>query len=218
MAHRPHVDLVAGQRRHRRVGDIPAEGLRQYQRNGAGHQHREEEQARPRVLADPAQDAHRARRAVAALLRDHALQGVAGIAAGVFTFLQPSVTPPTLLPIVAVWALVTGTLDQLVEAGWVKPAGRRDTPGRPVTWVTTPATLVVISSLRSIEPLPSLEPVESAVRILPGTLTELKIGSLVLPKKLSTPESSEFFRLRVVSFSTVALSVILTLTVRMSPT
>ncbi|MFP6741641.1 MAG: SMC-Scp complex subunit ScpB [Alphaproteobacteria bacterium] len=30
-----------------------------------------------------------------------------------------------------------GTLDILLEAGWIKPRGRRQTPGRPVTWVTT---------------------------------------------------------------------------------
>lgn len=30
-----------------------------------------------------------------------------------------------------------GTLDLLLETGWVQPKGRRETPGRPVTWVTT---------------------------------------------------------------------------------
>ena len=38
-------------------------------------------------------------------------------------------------------ALGQGTLDMLVEAGWVAPKGRREAPGRPVTWVTTPAFL-----------------------------------------------------------------------------
>lgn len=31
-------------------------------------------------------------------------------------------------------ALGRGTLDQLLEAGWVRPMGRRRTPGRPMTW------------------------------------------------------------------------------------
>lgn len=31
-----------------------------------------------------------------------------------------------------------GTLDVLMEAGWVKPAGRREVPGRPVIYATTP--------------------------------------------------------------------------------
>lgn len=34
-------------------------------------------------------------------------------------------------------SLSKGTLDTLLEIGWVKPKGRRRTPGRPVTWGTT---------------------------------------------------------------------------------
>jgi segregation and condensation protein B len=30
-----------------------------------------------------------------------------------------------------------GTLDALIEAGWVRPAGRREAPGRPLTYATT---------------------------------------------------------------------------------
>ncbi len=35
-----------------------------------------------------------------------------------------------------------GTFDILLEAGWIRPAGRRPTPGRPVTWGTTDEFLV----------------------------------------------------------------------------
>ncbi len=31
-----------------------------------------------------------------------------------------------------------GTLDVLIEAGWIAPAGRRQLPGRPLTYATTP--------------------------------------------------------------------------------
>jgi len=31
-----------------------------------------------------------------------------------------------------------GTLDVLMEAGWARPAGRREVPGRPLTYATTP--------------------------------------------------------------------------------
>ncbi|MGH6720331.1 MAG: SMC-Scp complex subunit ScpB [Alphaproteobacteria bacterium] len=34
-----------------------------------------------------------------------------------------------------------GTLDLLLEAGWIKPRGHREAPGRPVLWVTTEAFL-----------------------------------------------------------------------------
>ena len=34
-----------------------------------------------------------------------------------------------------------GTIDVLMEAGWIRPAGRREVPGRPLTYATTPAFL-----------------------------------------------------------------------------
>jgi len=34
-------------------------------------------------------------------------------------------------------AVNRGTLDVLLECGWIKPGRRRETPGRPVTWVST---------------------------------------------------------------------------------
>jgi segregation and condensation protein B len=34
-----------------------------------------------------------------------------------------------------------GTFDVLLEADWIRPVGRRRTPGRPVTWGTTPGFL-----------------------------------------------------------------------------
>ena len=35
-----------------------------------------------------------------------------------------------------------GTFDILLEAGWIRPVGRRRTPGRPMTWGTTEEFLV----------------------------------------------------------------------------
>lgn len=54
-----------------------------------------------------------------------------------------------------------GTLDQLVEAGWVRPKGRREVPGRPVTWVTTPGFLDQFQ-LGSLDDLPRLDELEAA--------------------------------------------------------
>src|SRR5437868_1955910 len=42
-------------------------------------------------------------------------------------------------------ALARGTLDRLLEASWVRPRGRRDSPGRPLTWATTPTFLAHFS-------------------------------------------------------------------------
>ena len=38
-------------------------------------------------------------------------------------------------------AVARGTLDVLLEHEWIAPKGRRDTPGRPIEWVTTPQFL-----------------------------------------------------------------------------
>lgn len=54
-----------------------------------------------------------------------------------------------------------GTLDLLVGQGWVAPRGRRDAPGRPVTWVTTPAFLDAFA-LASLDDLPRLDELEGA--------------------------------------------------------
>jgi len=49
-----------------------------------------------------------------------------------------------------------GTLDKLLEIGWIKPKGRRQTPGRPVTWVTTESFLEQFG-LESLDALPGIE-------------------------------------------------------------
>jgi len=58
-------------------------------------------------------------------------------------------------------AISKGTLDNLLEAGWIKPKGRRQTPGRPVTWVTTEAFLEHFG-LESCDALPGVEELRAA--------------------------------------------------------
>ncbi len=57
--------------------------------------------------------------------------------------------------------LGTGTLDLLMETGWVRPKGRRASPGRPLLWVTTPAFLVHFG-LDSLGDLPRLDELSAA--------------------------------------------------------
>jgi segregation and condensation protein B len=54
-----------------------------------------------------------------------------------------------------------GTLDVLIEAGWIKPGKRRETPGRPGTWVTTPGFLDHFG-LSSLADLPGVEELKAA--------------------------------------------------------
>jgi len=58
-------------------------------------------------------------------------------------------------------SLSRGTLDQLLEAGWVKPKGRRRAPGRPLTWVTTDEFLGHFG-LDSLSDLPGVEELKAA--------------------------------------------------------
>ncbi len=69
-----------------------------------------------------------------------------------------------------------GTLDVLMECGWVKPGRRRETPGRPLTWVSTTAFMDHFG-LESMNELPGLDELKAsglldrrpAIDTLPGT-------------------------------------------------
>ena len=54
-----------------------------------------------------------------------------------------------------------GTLDLLMEAGWIRPGRRRETPGRPLTWVSTERFLDHFS-LESLRDLPGIEELKAA--------------------------------------------------------
>jgi segregation and condensation protein B len=64
-----------------------------------------------------------------------------------------------------------GTLDTLMEAGWVVPKGRKQTVGRPVTWVTTEAFLLHFG-LAGLADLPGID--------------ELRAAGLIGPRPVST--------------------------------
>ncbi|WP_164116515.1 SMC-Scp complex subunit ScpB [Sphingorhabdus sp. Alg239-R122] len=54
-----------------------------------------------------------------------------------------------------------GTLDVLMEAGWIRPAGRREVPGRPLIYATTPEFLVQFG-LASRRDLPGIDDLKAA--------------------------------------------------------
>jgi segregation and condensation protein B len=54
-----------------------------------------------------------------------------------------------------------GTLDTLMEMGWIKPGKRREVIGRPLTWVTTTAFLDHFS-LEAITDLPGLDDLKAS--------------------------------------------------------
>ena len=72
-----------------------------------------------------------------------------------------------------------GTLDVLMEAGWVRPAGRREAPGRPLTFATTQEFLTHFG-LSSRRDLPGLDDLKAAGLLDPvdSALERLGLESL----------------------------------------
>jgi segregation and condensation protein B len=58
-------------------------------------------------------------------------------------------------------ATSTGTLDVLLESGWIRMRGRRRTPGRPITYGTTEAFLSHFG-LDTVGDLPGVEELKAA--------------------------------------------------------
>ncbi|SEJ08391.1 condensin subunit ScpB [Sphingomonas sp. OV641] len=54
-----------------------------------------------------------------------------------------------------------GTLDVLMDAGWIRPGGRREVPGRPLTFVTTQGFLAHFG-LASRRDLPGMDDLRAA--------------------------------------------------------
>ena len=54
-----------------------------------------------------------------------------------------------------------GSIDHLMEIGWIKPKGRKKTPGRPTTWATTGMFLEHFE-LENIDSLPNKEELKNS--------------------------------------------------------
>jgi segregation and condensation protein B len=66
-----------------------------------------------------------------------------------------------------------GSFDVLLEAGWIKPVGRRRTPGRPTTWGTTPVFLEEFG-LDSLADLPGVDELKAS-----GLLDTRPAGTII---------------------------------------
>jgi segregation and condensation protein B len=81
-----------------------------------------------------------------------------------------------------------GTLDTLMEAGWIMPKGRRETVGRPVTWGTTDAFLHHFG-LGGVGDLPGMDELKAAGLI--GAHTAVSLRETALPQELPVSDSAE---------------------------
>ena len=77
-------------------------------------------------------------------------------------------------------AISKGTLDVLMETGWIAPKGRRETPGRPVTWGTSDEFLIHFG-LDNRNDLPGIEELRAAGLIGPRAMPTLADGGGALP-------------------------------------
>ena len=83
--------------------------------------------------------------------------------------------------------LSRGTLDRLMEAGWVRPVGRRRSPGRPVTYGTSEGFLDHFG-LESVEDLPGVEELKAA-GLLESRPTPVPIGGA--PRETDSEDSGK---------------------------
>ncbi len=83
-----------------------------------------------------------------------------------------------------------GTIDTLLEAGWIMPKGRRETVGRPVTWGTSDSFLHHFG-LGEIADLPGMDELKAAGLIGEPPVVSLRESALppeVIPANAPEPE------------------------------
>jgi len=82
----------------------------------------------------------------------------------------------------------TGTVDALMEAGWIAPKGRRETVGRPITWGTTDEFLHHFG-LASITDLPGMDELRAAGLI--GPRPAMSLHETALPREAAVPAEED---------------------------
>lgn len=89
-------------------------------------------------------------------------------------------------------SLSKGTLDTLLEAEWIKPRGRRRSPGRPLTWGTTEVFLDYFG-LESLSVLPCMEELKAAglLDTRPAVTALGERGLLGSGEEVQSPEEDE---------------------------
>jgi segregation and condensation protein B len=83
-----------------------------------------------------------------------------------------------------------GTIDVLMEAGWVRPAGRREVPGRPLLYATTPDFLAHFG-LASRRDLPGLDDLRAAGLLDPVDLAFDQLGDQAVDSETEVESADE---------------------------
>ena len=90
-------------------------------------------------------------------------------------------------------SLSRGTIDILLEHDWIKPCGRRRTPGRPLTWGTT-INFLDYFGLSDLDDLPGIEELKSAGLLRKGQSIGEVEGHLYStePPEVALSEENEY--------------------------
>ena len=86
-------------------------------------------------------------------------------------------------------AISKGTLDQLLEIGWIRMRGRRKAPGRPVTYGVTEAFLAHFG-LDAVTDLPGLNELKAAGLLDANLPPDFDVPSPVAGEELAPDEES----------------------------
>jgi len=84
-----------------------------------------------------------------------------------------------------------GTLDILFSSGWIIPKGRRNTPGRPATWVTTDGFLNHFG-LAGIDDLPNVDELRAAGLLDREVAPLLPMENSLDPEEARLPDEEAF--------------------------
>ena len=85
-----------------------------------------------------------------------------------------------------------GSIDHLMEIGWIKPSGRKNIPGKPALWITTDLFMEHFG-IENISDLPSKDELKASgfleKRSAIATITD--IANKSLPKEEKEPDDEE---------------------------
>ena len=89
-------------------------------------------------------------------------------------------------------SFATGTLDILLELDWVRPAGRKNVPGKPIQYVTTDEFLSHFN-LQKLSDLPNVEELTSAGLIDSGSIDTAIFGTGKFYKELNNEKKENIY-------------------------
>ena len=89
-------------------------------------------------------------------------------------------------------SFATGTLEILLELNWVRPAGRKNVPGKPIQYVTTDEFLSHFN-LQKLSDLPNVEELTSAGLIDSGSIDKAIFGTGKFYKELNDEKKENIY-------------------------